>query len=189
MSAGRPTSTAAAALVALLVAACGSGDAGARPGEDGGTAGAAGREVETAVDRAAQDSAGPVADTVPEAEDGDAVLPVTTLRVGGHDVRAEIADDEEERRRGLMHRDSLPDDHGMLFVYGEEQTLSFWMRNTKIPLDVAYVDRNGTIVDIRSMDPQTDQLYRSRQPAMYALEMNRGWFREHGVEVGDRVEF
>lgn len=169
------------------MAACGAGDADGPAGRDGGAAAAAGQEVGAAAGQEGQDAADGAPDSVPA--DGDAALPVTTLRVGGHEVRVEIADEDEERRRGLMYRDSLPEDRGMLFVYPEERTLSFWMRNTKIPLDVAYVDRAGTIVDIRSMDAQTDRLYESRRPAMYALEMNRGWFREHDVAVGDRVEF
>lgn len=115
--------------------------------------------------------------------------PTTTLRVGGVRVRAEVADREAERRRGLMGRDSLPEDHGMLFVYPEQRILSFWMRNTRIPLDIAFIDQRGTIVDVQTMAPHTEEMHRSREPAMYALEMEAGWFEEHGVGVGDRVEF
>lgn len=111
------------------------------------------------------------------------------LRVAGISITAEIADDPATRSRGLMGRDSLPQDHGMLFVYSEEQVLSFWMRNTQIPLDIAFIDGNGVIVDIQGMEPHDEQSRLSRQPAMYALEMSRGWFEEHGVKVGDRVEF
>lgn len=116
-------------------------------------------------------------------------LPVLELTVGGHPVTAEVAEREEDRRRGLMGRDSLPPDHGMLFVYPDERTLSFWMRDTRIPLDIAFLDRRGYIVDIQAMEPETEERYSSRAPAMYALELNQGWFEEHGVEVGDRVEF
>jgi uncharacterized membrane protein (UPF0127 family) len=111
------------------------------------------------------------------------------LRVAGIPITVEIADDPATRSRGLMDRDSLPRDQGMLFVYSEEKLLSFWMRNTRIPLDIAFIDGNGIIVDIQSMDPYDEQSRVSRQPAMYALEMNRGWFEEQGVTVGDRVEF
>ncbi len=158
--------TAAGLLAALLLAAagCGGGDAPA-----GGT--------DTAAVDAASDTAGGLAPRL------------TELRVGGETVRVEIADDPEERRRGLMHRDSLPEDTGMLFVYSEERTLSFWMRNTRIPLDIAYVDQRGVIVDVQTMSPQSDRLYESAAPAMYALEMEAGWFEEHGVSVGDRIEF
>lgn len=179
-----------AVLAVLLLVACGSGDADGRsPDPDAGDRPAAGQETDRPVgSQVAPGTTDASSDSLSDAG-GAAAGPLTTLRVGGHEVKVEVADDEEERRRGLMHRDSLPEDQGMLFVYSEERTLSFWMRNTNIPLDVAYLDRRGTIVDIRSMDPQTDRLYESRQPAMYALEMNRGWFRDHGVGVGDRVEF
>ena len=111
------------------------------------------------------------------------------LRVAGIPITVEIADDPATRSRGLMERDSLPQDHGMLFVYSEEQVLSFWMRNTRIPLDIAFIDGNGVIVDIQGMEPHDEESRLSRQPAMYALEMSRDWFEEHGVRVGDRVEF
>lgn len=116
-------------------------------------------------------------------------VPLTRIRVGGETVRVEIADEPEERQRGLMYRDSLPEDTGMLFVYPRERILSFWMRNTRIPLDIAYVDQRGNIVDVQTMAPQSDRLYESAAPAMYALELEAGWFEEHGVGVGDRIEF
>ena len=111
------------------------------------------------------------------------------IRVGGSTVIVEIADDPDIRSRGLMNRDSLPEDHGMLFVYPEEQILSFWMRNTRIPLDIAFIDRNGFILEIQQMEPHDDVSHASKQPAMYALELRKGWFEDHGVEPGERVEF
>jgi uncharacterized membrane protein (UPF0127 family) len=115
-------------------------------------------------------------------------LRTTTITVGGHEVTVEVAESDAERQRGLMGRDSLREDHGMLFVYPESRILSFWMVNTRIPLDIAFIDRSGVIVDIQQMDPQSDEQHTSREEAMYALEMAAGWFEEHGVEVGDRVE-
>jgi uncharacterized membrane protein (UPF0127 family) len=95
-----------------------------------------------------------------------------------------------ERQRGLMFTESLPADEGMLFVFEREQILSFWMKNTPLPLSVAFIDRKGRIVEIRRMEPlDEDTLHTSRRPAMYALEMNAGWFQEHQVKVGDSVEF
>lgn len=111
------------------------------------------------------------------------------IRVGGVEVDVEVADQPEQRQEGLMHRDSLPDDRGMLFVYPDERTLSFWMRNTRIPLDIAFLDRRGRIVDVQQMEPFEEEMTTSRRPAMYALEMRRGWFEDHGVGVGDQVEF
>lgn len=120
---------------------------------------------------------------------GPSGLRVTTLDVGGHAVSAEVAETDAERQHGLMYRDSIPEDHGMLFVYPDVQTLSFWMRNTEVALDIAFVDPKGRIVDIQHMQPESDSLHTSSQPAMYALEMNLGWFERHGVHVGDHVGF
>ena len=138
--------------------------------------------------RDADASAGALATAAVEAAD-TAGGALTELLVGEDTVRVEIADEPDERERGLMYRDSLPEDTGMLFVYPSERTLSFWMRNTRIPLDIAYVDQRGVIVDIQTMAPQSDRQYPSAAPAMYALEMAAGWFEEHGVSVGDRIRF
>jgi uncharacterized membrane protein (UPF0127 family) len=121
--------------------------------------------------------------------EGGTVTREAEIRVGGSTVTVEIADDPDVRSRGLMNRDSLPEDHGMLFVYPEEQILSFWMRNTLIPLDIAFIDRNGFILEIQQMEPHDDASHASKQPAMYALELRKGWFEDHGVEPGERVEF
>ena len=118
-------------------------------------------------------------------------LPLVTIDAGGpqFDVRVEIADDEAERQRGLMERTTLPKDAGMLFVFGREQELSFWMRNTRIPLSIAYIDADGRIVDIEDMEPFDDQTkHPSAEPSKYALEVNQGFFEERSIEVGDRVE-
>jgi len=113
-----------------------------------------------------------------------------TIRVDGIPVRVEVANSSEERQRGLMFREALPADEGMLFVFEREERLSFWMKNTLIPLSIAFISRDGEIVDIQDMEPLDDRTFhRSAQPALYALEMNRGWFERHHVEVGDRVEF
>jgi uncharacterized membrane protein (UPF0127 family) len=117
---------------------------------------------------------------------------VTIDASGGEEVevRVEIADTDPERQRGLMGRTALPEDQGMLFVFGGEQELSFWMRNTLIPLSIAYIDSEGRIVDIQDMKPLDDDPphYVSAEPARYALEVNQGFFEEHGIEVGDRAE-
>ncbi len=109
------------------------------------------------------------------------------LNVGGVTVIAEIADTPALRERGLMERDSLPENHGMLFVYPDEQQRSFWMRNTPMALDIAFLDRNGTIINIETMRPNDDTSHYSEGPMMYALEMEAGWFEAHGIEAGDRV--
>ena len=113
----------------------------------------------------------------------------TRILVGGLEVWVEIADDPGERERGLMFRESLSDEEGMLFVYGTEQTLSFWMKNTPLALDIAFIDATGGIVDIQQMEPFTEETHLSKRPAMYALEMRKGWFADHGIAVGAHVEF
>jgi uncharacterized membrane protein (UPF0127 family) len=119
-------------------------------------------------------------------------LPTVTIDASGGGevrVRVEIADDDFERARGLMYRTALAENRGMLFVYEVEQKLSFWMKNTHIPLSIAFMDAKGRIVDIQDMEPLDDDppSYVSAEPARYALEVNRGFFEERGVEVGDRA--
>lgn len=154
--------------LAAVLAACGSVDAGVR----GAGAGANGKQT-------AETGTGAVAQA----------LELVPLRVGGIEIQVEIADDADERQRGLMYRESLAEDQGMLFVYPEQRTLGFWMKNTLIPLDIAYVDREGRIVDIQQMEPQTTETHDSAAPAMYALEMNKGWFEANGIRIGDLIEF
>jgi uncharacterized membrane protein (UPF0127 family) len=106
------------------------------------------------------------------------------------EVRVEVADNPFERARGLMYRTALGVNRGMLFIYPEEERLSFWMRNTLIPLSIAFIDSERRIVDIQDMKPLDDEppSYVSTDPAQYALEVNRGFFERRGVQVGDRVE-
>jgi uncharacterized membrane protein (UPF0127 family) len=122
-------------------------------------------------------------------------LPTVTLAIrtsGGEEVevRVEVADERAERQTGLMGRTELAQDAGMLFVFGWERNLSFWMRNTLIPLSIAYIAADGRIVDIQDMEPLDDDPppYASAEPAKYALEVNQGFFAERGVEVGGTVE-
>jgi uncharacterized membrane protein (UPF0127 family) len=107
---------------------------------------------------------------------------------GADTVVAEIAQSEEERARGLMYRETLAENAGMLFVFPESSVRSFWMQNTYIALDIAFMDPSFRIVDIQQMEPMTTDSHMSRAPAMYALEVNQGWFEAHGVEIGDLPE-
>ncbi len=109
--------------------------------------------------------------------------------INGHRFSVELAVTPSERARGLMFRESLPRHHGMLFVFEVEQPLSFWMQNTSIPLSVAYIDENGIITDILDMEPYDLSSVSSSRPARYALEVNRGEFREKGIRPGNRVIF
>ena len=125
---------------------------------------------------------------------GEAPSATDTVRIdaGGENVRVrvEIANDEEEMARGLMGRTALAEDAGMLFVYPEERELSFWMKDTLIPLSIAFMDSEGRIVDLQDMKALDEDPphYVSAEPARYALEVNEGFFDEEGVEVGDRAE-
>ena len=117
-------------------------------------------------------------------------LPMISITVKDHLLDVEVAGTPEARACGLSHRRSLPADQGMIFVYPKETPLSFWMKDTEIPLSIAFLDDTGRILSIQDMVPmQTEERYRSPRPARYALEVNQGWFLEHGVEVGDVVRF
>jgi len=113
--------------------------------------------------------------------------PFSQLTVKGKIIRAEVVQTEEEKAKGLMFRDSLAKDEGMLFVYDREEVLTFWMKNTTIPLSIAFIDQRGKIVDIQDMEPFSLRTHASILPARYALEMNQGWFEKNGIKVGDVV--
>ena len=102
-------------------------------------------------------------------------------------VNVEIATTTAELEKGLMNRTAMGEDHGMLFVFPVEQQLSFWMKDTLIPLSVAFIDSNGRIVDIQDMQPQDLTNHNSVEPAKYALEVNQGFFEKRGVKAGDEV--
>ena len=111
-------------------------------------------------------------------------LPTTQLTIGTHKLTAEVAVTPDQRSVGLMNRFSLRPDHGMLFVFERNEPLSFWMRNTYIPLSIAFIAPDGRIVNIEDMSPQSDDTHSSRGPAMYALEMKKGWFAQRGIGPG-----
>jgi uncharacterized protein len=117
-----------------------------------------------------------------------AALPTVALTIQGHKIVAEVASKPEDRATGLMSRFSLQPDRGMLFVFERPESLSFWMKNTFIPLSIAFLDANGRILNIEDMAPQTETTHWSKGPALYALEMRKGWFLERGIKAGDSVE-
>ncbi len=105
-------------------------------------------------------------------------------------LSVEIAQNEFRRRKGLMFRKRLPINEGMLFVFETEQRLNFWMRNTYIPLSIAYIDGCGVVREILEMSPLDDsKTYPSKYPAKYALEVNMGWFASRGITPGSRIIF
>ncbi|MFC1683032.1 DUF192 domain-containing protein [Candidatus Zixiibacteriota bacterium] len=113
-----------------------------------------------------------------------------SIRVAGILVRVRVSQRPEELEQGLKLIENLAPDEGMLFVFEKQKILHFWMQDTPLPLSVAFIDKSGRIVDIQQMEPLNDKtIHTSRQKALYALEMNAGWFQKHGVKVGDVVEF
>lgn len=115
-------------------------------------------------------------------------LPVIPLVIAGQALETEVATSPEEQQRGLMYRDSLPENHAMLFVFEGPRQASFWMRHTRIPLSIAYLDASGKILEIHDMQPFDETSIRSRSLAVaFALEVNQGWFRKQGIGPGDRV--
>ena len=159
-------------MTSLLIAGCGGTDPGGSAGA--GDAKGPGGEGGTAMETTSQASG--------------------TVRIGASggrsvEVEVEVADDMDEMAKGLMGRTALAEDAGMLFVYPEERELSFWMRDTLIPLSIAFMDGEGRIIDIQDMKALDDRPphYTSAEPARYALEVNKGFFDERGVKVGDRA--
>jgi uncharacterized membrane protein (UPF0127 family) len=110
------------------------------------------------------------------------------LTIKGHTLRAELARTEEEKRTGLMYRKQLPENSAMLFIYEREGAWAMWMKNTYVPLSVAFIDRHGMIVNIEDMQPLTEDSHQAAGPVKYALEVNQGWFTKRGIKRGDRVE-
>ncbi len=110
------------------------------------------------------------------------------VRFGRHVLWVEIAATETTRSLGLMARDLIPEDEGMLFVFPIEQELPFRMHNTLMDLDIAFVNRAGIIVDIQELKALDETIIYSRNPAKYAIEANRGWFKSKNIRVGDGVQ-
>jgi uncharacterized protein len=114
-------------------------------------------------------------------------FPVITLSAGLFRIQAEVASTFNQRAQGLMFRQSMPAQAGMLFVFDEKDTHCMWMKNTLIPLSVAFLDDDGHIVNIHDMQPGSLDNHCAEKPVRYALEMNRGWFSEKGIEGGARI--
>ncbi len=108
----------------------------------------------------------------------------TTLEIAGHRIEAELARTAEERQRGLMHRESLGENQGMLFEFPQADYYCMWMKNTPIPLSIAFIDEEGRIINIEEMQAQSEQTTCANNKAHYALEMNRAWFSQHQITNG-----
>jgi uncharacterized membrane protein (UPF0127 family) len=117
----------------------------------------------------------------------DTPLKTIPLTIGKHALRAEVVQTDEERSKGLMFRKTLGRDDGMLFIFDDPGYHAMWMMNTLIPLSVAFVDRDGVILNVEDMEPQTTDSHTAAGPAKYAIETNRGWFAEKKIKPGDKV--
>ena len=115
-------------------------------------------------------------------------LPSIILRAGMHQIQAEVAQTPTERMMGLMHRTTMATHEGMLFVFDEVGIQCFWMKNTLIPLSVAFLDDTGVIVNLDEMKPQTLHSHCSKKAVRFVLEMNSKWFNNRGLKAGDRLE-
>ena len=110
-----------------------------------------------------------------------------TIRVGDTYLVVEVARTPEARQLGLMYRQRLPEDMGMLFVFDTVGIYTFWMKDTYIPLSIAFITADGRIIDIQDMEPLSLELHFPSQPIRFALEVNRSWFTRHDVKIGDTV--
>ena len=109
------------------------------------------------------------------------------LGAGMHVITAEIAATDSARSRGLMYRKELPPNHGMLFVFEQANVQCFWMRNTVLPLSIAFIQEDGIIANIDDMQPMTDTSHCSSAPVRYVLEMEQGWFAKRGLQAGKKI--
>ena len=117
----------------------------------------------------------------------DGPLKVISLAVGKHPIRVEVVQKDEDLARGLMFREKLGKNDGMLFIFADPGYHSMWMMNTLIPLSVAFLDRDGVILNIEDMEPKTTDSHMAAGPAVYAVETNKGWFAERKLKPGDKV--
>ena len=121
------------------------------------------------------------------AQDGLQKLAQVRLNAGIHNINAELASTPQQREIGLMFRTAMPANDGMLFAFEQPGKQCFWMRNTLIPLSVAFIGDDGSVVNIDDMKPQTDDSHCSARPVRFVLEMNEGWFAKRGIKAGSRL--
>ena len=122
------------------------------------------------------------------AQTGPQSLPAIRLSVGIRYINAELAQTDDQRETGLMFRKSMGTNDGMIFVFDRPGQQCFWMKNTLIPLDVAFIGDDGAIINIDQMAPQTLDSHCSEKPARYVLEMNDGWFAKRGIRAGQKIK-
>lgn len=111
----------------------------------------------------------------------------TQLSAGMHLIKTEVAASQMQREQGLMFREKMAPNSGMVFVFDAPSTQCMWMKNTLLPLSVAFIDAEGRIVNIEDMQPQTLDSHCSKKPVLYALEMNLGWFKQKNIKPGTPI--
>lgn len=116
-----------------------------------------------------------------------AKLPIMELTVGIHVIKAEVAANDAQRQQGLMHREKMAQNEGMLFVFDGPAKVCMWMKNTRIPLSVAFIDMDGKIVNIEDMKPHSLESHCGKRLVRYALEMNQGWFLQKNINPGNTI--
>jgi len=121
------------------------------------------------------------------AQEGPQKLAPVRLNAGIHNINAELASTPQQREIGLMFRTAMPANDGMLFAFEQPAQQCFWMRNTLIPLSVAFIGDDGSVVNIDDMKPQTLDSHCSAKPVRFVLEMNEGWFAKRGIKAGSRL--
>ena len=114
-------------------------------------------------------------------------LPAITLQAGMHNIRAAVAKTPEQRQTGLMFRREMAQHEGMLFIFEQASPQCFWMKNTLLPLSIAFLADDGTVVNIADMQPQVLDSHCSSKPVRYVLEMNQGWFAKRGIKAGSKI--
>lgn len=121
--------------------------------------------------------------------------PDPSLTIGGQRINVEVANTPAERQKGLMYRTDLRENQGMLFIFPNQQQRRFWMKNTRIPLDIVFIDSGGEVINVEQADPEPGvpekdlKQYRSERPAKYVLELNQGFSASHNIEKGSKVVF
>jgi uncharacterized membrane protein (UPF0127 family) len=121
-------------------------------------------------------------------EQSPAGLPVVKMDIGNRKFVIEVARSPAEQEKGLMKRDSMPDDHGMIFVFTRDEVRKFWMKNTRFPLDIVFLDGKGKVVSIHQMQAYDINETSSDVPARYAVELNKGMASDSGVKIGDMID-
>lgn len=113
--------------------------------------------------------------------------PAITFDASSQAMHVEVADTPQEQHTGLMNRPCLGDDWGMIFVYTGDVQTTFWMKDTLVPLTIAFIKSDGTILKLEDMQPRTENIHQSPAPYRYAIEANQGWYAAHGIQTGDKA--